>query len=338
MQTTWEYSLKTEADRLLHATRQIASGFYKANGFFVLPHGTKEDIYSQPVVTLPDLPYLTIPRFWEQSSRIDVSTLPIKVPSSLLNQTQALLKSQSLPTPNFSAIQKLWNKHQDEIIAMIYSLIPNRKDSITNIHIWPTCFGTGSSFSVSKHPPETVYIYLREDHTIYTIVEAILTSITRHDVYEQLGATWSESEAIVDWLVKYSPLATLLKKISPVQRPIVGTIPNIRQKQKGSLLQKSDAFLAKIGAPIIKPKNLDPDQMTNLTPTDKALLSLLIKASPSVVTFDQISDTLQTTNPDDFSLYAITKQVQRLRDKLEQNGISGSFVQTKRGEGYLLVN
>lgn len=63
----------------------------------------------------------------------------------------------------------------------------------------------------------------------------------------------------------------------------------------------------------------------------------LIKNSNNVVSFDQISDII-FVNEEKFSLFALAKFIQRLREKLEMNGISGSFIQTLRGKGYLLKN
>lgn len=322
METVWEYSPKLEAKRLLHHAHQIATGFYKLNGFLPLPFGACPNLDN--CVSLPKLPYLTIPRFWNQASRIDTSTLPIEVPAALLKSIVKLLESAHLPQPNFTATQILWAAHQDEIIAAIYQLIPSRANSISKIIIWPTAFGTGCSFSQSKRPPEPIYIWLRQDHGITSIVEAILTSITRPDVYEHLGGLWQESEIIVDWLLTYSPLAKLLPS-SPK------TIKSTRTKQNAALVQKSEGFLRQIGAPTVSPTQIDP---SILTPSEKAVFNLLLSRSPDIVTFDELSD----ADPENFSLYAISKSIQRLRDKLEKHGISGSFIQTKRGEGYLLVN
>jgi DNA-binding response OmpR family regulator len=63
----------------------------------------------------------------------------------------------------------------------------------------------------------------------------------------------------------------------------------------------------------------------------------LIENSNSFVSFDAIADNFSDSD-ENFSLYAISKTIQRLRNKLETNGISGSYIQTLRGQGYLLKN
>lgn len=325
MQTAWEYSPELEAKRLLHNAHQIATGFFKLNGFIVLPHPAPA---ADNIVSLPILPYLSIPRFWDRAARLDVSTLPINVPPDLLASTLKFLPSYQ---PDFSATQKLWAKHQDKIISAIYDLIPGKRNSISKIIIWPTAFGTGCSFNQSKHPPEPVYIWLRQDHGVASIVEAILSSITRPDVYDHLGGLWQESEIIVDWLLTYSPLAKLIP--APTQ-----TIKSTRTKQNAALVQKSEEFLRQIGAPHVSVDSIRSLPTANFTPREKDVLDLLLAHAPRPVTMDQIGDILFAQNPEAYSLFAISKTIQRLRDKLERSGISGSFIQTKRGEGYLLVN
>ena len=70
---------------------------------------------------------------------------------------------------------------------------------------------------------------------------------------------------------------------------------------------------------------------------EKKVMYELIKNSNNIVRFDTISDIL-FEDSENFSLFAQAKVIQRLREKLEKNGISGSFIQTVRGKGYLLKN
>lgn len=336
MRTAWKYSPQTETARLVHVASHVASGFFKANNFWVLPYGKCPNL--ENCVSLPDLPYLSIPRFWDRCSRINTKVIPLRVPPDLLRATEILLAGAGMPKPNWSKTEERWFKIEKKIIAEIYKLIPAKKNWIKKIVIWPTAFGTGASFNLVRRPPYDIYIWLRADRGVAAIVESILTSLTRLDVYSQLGGMWSESEIIVDWLLKYSPLYPLLRQSDPnVDRTY--TIKATRATQQAKLLQESAAFLARLGAPTTDTSTLK-NLVTNgvLSPREKEILQLLLSHSPQVVTFDEIGDILFSKNPDNFSLYAITKQVQRLRDKLEKNGISGSFIQTKRGKGYLLVN
>ena len=103
------------------------------------------------------------------------------------------------------------------------------------------------------------------------------------------------------------------------------------------MTQKSKEFYRKLGVNY-QVKDFKLENFSDLTAREKDLLALMIKKGSSLTTVDEVAEILFKENEDAFSLQAIAKQIQRLRDKLEANGVSGSFIQTKRGQGYLLVN
>ena len=259
---------------------------------------------------------------------------PVDIDPDLIKSSGKLLTAANLPALSDHPAQKTWSESESRILECIYTLIPSKKDSVSQITVWPTNFGTSCSFNTSFTAPYHVYIWLRFDQSVTAIVEAVLTSITRNDVFNRLGGVWQESEIIVDWLLSYSPLNSLLKKIDPHWESSL-TVRNTRNKQNGKLVQLSNSFLQKIGAPSVNPAQISS---VAFTPREKQIMDLLTSSAPRPVTTDQVGDIIFRNNPDDYSLYAVSKSIQRLRDKLEQNGISGSFIQTKRGEGYLLAS
>lgn len=326
MKTVWEYSLETESRRLVHESAHLANGFFKANHFLILPYSSK--LPADNCSAFPDLPYLSMPRFWDRCSRINTSVYDIYIPTDLLEDAKKLLVQANLPKPDWSRVQNKWDKSQANIVREVYKLIPSKKGWIKKIIIYPTAYGTTCSFNLLTQPG-TVQIWLRADQGVGAIVEAILSSLTRADVYEKLNGLWQESEIIVDWLIAFSSISKYLD-----DKP--ATIKNTRSKQNASLLQASQEFLKRIGAPEIGISAIREIESNSFTTRERELLDLLINKSPQLVTMDEIGDLLFRNNPDGFSLYAVSKSIQRLRDKLEKHGISGSFIQTKRGEGYLL--
>lgn len=125
MKTVWKYSIKTEAERLIHCAHQIAVGFYRANNFIVLPYTPK--IKNVNIVTFPYLSYNKIPRFWEKVKPINVEVLPVVVNLKLLSETSLLLETEHLPKPNFDNVRELWEKVQDGLISEIYKIMPAKK-------------------------------------------------------------------------------------------------------------------------------------------------------------------------------------------------------------------
>ena len=294
MKTVWEYSTKTEAERLLHCAHQIAVGFYRANNFIVLPYTPK--IKNVNIVTFPFLPYNKIPRFWEKVKPINIEVLPVVVDPELLSKTSELLEIENLPQPNFEKIRKLWDLAQNEIISEIYKIIPVKKNVIKKITIFPTSFGTSSSFNFINKNGEII-IYLRSDQGITTITEAIITAITRKDVYDNLGGLWQESELLTDWLVLHSSISSVLNKYEPTTS-YVATLKGTRNVQSAKLMQKSEEFYKKLGLPANQKafslNGLTPEiykkPVENLTAVEKILLSFLIQKENSVATMEEIGD------------------------------------------------
>lgn len=342
MKTVWEYSIETEAERLIHCAHQMAIGFYRVNNFIVLPYTPK--VKNSLIVNFPDLPYNKIPRFWEKVKKLNITDYPLKIDTKLKEEVIFLMKNADLEKPNFEQTQKDWQKAESEIISEIYKITPSKKGLIKKIIIYPTTFGTGTSFNWFDPQKGEIIMHLRQNQGIYTIVEAIITSLTRAEIYNDLGGIWQESEIITDWIITKSSLVKVLEKYEKLD-DFVPTIKGTRIKQQAKLIKESEGFYKKLGLPIenkvFNLNGLTPEinkkPVENLSSKEKILLRLLIQKSGSVVNFNELGDNLFTTDTD-FSLYAISKSIERLRNKLEQNGISGSYIQTLRGQGYILKN
>ena len=341
MKTVWEYSIETEANRLIQCAHQIVVGFYKTNNFIVLPYNST--VNNVNTVTFPNLSFNKISRFWEQSKKADIKDLPLKINPKLLDATVSFLNTELTIKPNFESTKELWKKAEKIILEEIYKVIPSKKNKITKIAIYPTLFGTSCSFNWINKEGEII-LYLRDDQGIHTITEAIITSLTRNDIYEKLEGLWQESEIITDYLITETSIADVLKKFEDpkLYNP---TLKSVRIKEQSKLITESDKFYKKLGIPTFnKPfgyNGLVPElfkkPIENLTDTERKVLLCLIKKSNTVIGIDEMGE-IMFKSEDSFSLYAISKVIQRLRDKLEVNGVSGSYIQTLRGKGYLLKN
>lgn len=340
MATTWEFSLETETLRVLHTARQISTGFYRVNNFLLVPFGQKVTLPNQ--VTFPDLPYTTIPRFWEKVRKVDDTKLPISAPVGVISETRALLEKTDIKAPDMTNVQSSWQGIEKKFLSEVYRIIPSKRDWVTGITIYPTLSGTTCSFSRTTKPGQ-IFIYLRYDQGVTSIAEAIITSLTRDDVYTSLHGLWSESELLTDWLVTNSSLADIIKPYAT--ESFNPTLASIRTTQTAKAFRQSEDFYQRLGVhtqtsvfsvnderPLIYKKT--PEKASTQT---ERLLSYLIKNSNRIVTVDEIAEVL-FSDEESFSLQAIAKSVQRLRDTLEINGVSGSYIQTLRGQGYLLRN
>lgn len=338
--TSWEYSIDTEVERVLHTAHQTYIGFYKNYNFIVLPKNSKG--FNSNVVVLPDLNFKVVPKFWKRVSKMDLNGTPMYIDPSLRNDFKSLLIKTKLTKPNFEKVQETWSKAEKDVINAIYEVLPVKKNSIKKIIIYPTKSGTVCSFDWTKKGE--FIIYLRDDQGIYKIAEALLTSLTREDVYNKLDGLWHESEIIADFLVTQTKITKVLEKYEKEDKYST-TISGIRVKDVGNLTKLSNEYYNKLSIPnFVSPFSLNgltPEvnkkPILNLTQNEKQFMYLLIKNSNNIVAFDNISDIIFSSD-DKFSLFALAKFIQRLREKLEKNGISGSFIQTIRGKGYLLKN
>lgn len=350
VKTAWEWSLQIEAKRLIHTAHSIADGFFRVNNFFVEPW-KPEGHFSKMTVPFPDLPYHKIPRFWERVKRVDIKNFPLEFDKQLINGVVGLLKGPAFPRkagpveePMMDNVKKTWTKAGGKIVTEIYRIIPDKNGMISRIIIHPTRFGTTCSFSVADSFPAAVEMYLRIDQDIYAITEAILSAITRGEVFRELEGMWSESELLVDWLLVKSSLSPLLKKYQPTSS-FIPTVKYTRMKQNALLMKLSEEFYRKLGVPMVDTvfafengaPTIQGKPIENLSQRERKILRLLISRGNSVVLADEMADLIFSSD-EDFSLQAIAKTIQRLRDKLEQNGVSGSFIQTLRGQGYVLKN
>lgn len=339
--TTWEFSLDTETERILHTAHQISVGFYKLNNFIVLPKLSKT--LNANLVAFPDLKYKSIPKFWGKATKIDIYSNPFKIDPKLRKDLRGLLNNSNTPTPEYESVKNLWEKAQKEILKTIYEILPSKRGLLKKIKIYPTKTGTGCSFTLSANEGY-MYMYLRDDQGIHAITESIITSLTRNDIYKNLDGTWQESEIITDFLVTQTKLAKVLQKYEGKEK-YIPTIKGTRVKDVGNLQKLSDEYYKKLNVPNFNSpftlNGLTPEvnkkPILNLTPKEKQVMYLLIRNSNNITSFDQISDIIFNSY-DNFSLFAMAKFIQRLREKLEKNGVSGSFIQTIRSKGYLLKN
>lgn len=336
MKITWEWSLSSEATRLTEMSLKVANGFYHLHHFLPLPHDPQHPRPdSSHHVYLPDLPYSTIPRYWESVAKLNY-IYPLKqlvtINQALINHLIAL---KLTPLTN-SPLQTSSTTYLPKVINWLKNTFPSLPLP-EKILIHPSYFGTSGSFSFIK-TQNTVELYLRNDQELYCLIEILLTAVLRPHAGETLYTDWEKSEYLVDYLL----LESSLKNILP--RPRTWTPTTIPPHFSQKILQESRDFLTKIGAPIASQSRFaicndivtfSDTPLSSLTAKETAILKALISCSPAPLTTDKLAD-LIFTNDDKFSLAALTKTVERLRKKLNTLGISSSYIATASGVGYYL--
>lgn len=334
MKTTWQYSPKIEASRLLHTARQIANHFYRINGFVVLPHWQKH--LPENAVIFPHLAYHTLPRFWDKVKRLPIDQLPVTAPPQLISGLADLLTSTQ-PPPHTQSLKNQWQTAQAPLMTAITAVIPQAK-TITDLVIMPSQYGPIMSFS--RYHQHRIALHLRiPDGTIGNIAEGVLSSLTRNHVIHHLSGTWSEAEVVPDWLLTQSVLADTIARFDADYQP---TLLATRGRQASKYLSQSNQYLRQLGLKLDAPLleivgnhiHYQNRPLKNLTPLQTTILKQLIRRQR--LSSDELGN-IMFTDKNAYSLYAMAKCIQRLRAKLESNGLTGSYLQTVRGFGYRLA-
>lgn len=340
MKIIWDWSLESEANRLLQASGSIASGFFHLQHFLPLPW-TPVVKYYPAGVYLPNLPYSSLPHFWTQVAQLDPKILPLKAPAKLVAQTQSLLATLPLTPPDTQTLQ---NQVQ-QVLPKVVSWLQDFTHELflpSSLTLYPTYFGTGGSFSRLEKSGGDMAIYLRVDQGIATIAECFLTGCLREMAMKNLKADWGQTEFLVDWLIHSSSLSSIL----PADPTWSGTLSATHRPVSSSLQAQSTRFLSLIGAPTPSTHHFTLQDtvirfgdtpLSTMSAREHTILTKLVEKSPAPVTTDELADLL-FPSIDKFSLAALTKCVERLRDKLERMGISRHYIATTSGVGYYLKN
>lgn len=320
IKTIWKNTKETEVQRLAQIAAQIGNRFYLKNGFLVLPFLVKNN---PSTVFLPPLGYPKI--LFEKTASLELS-IPMKVPEKLLKTLSRLLSYKEI---NFQKQKSSWEKIEKKFWQSLFKILPEAT-KIKELEIWSTNFGSITSFHLEKNK---IFVWLRKGGNISHLAEAIISAIILNKNY-----FWREKEAIVDFLLKESSLARLFPKYKP-------TLLSLKKENK-ILEKESLKYLASLGVKVgeifkIKRGQIFCDEklipLDLFTTKERKLLKLFIKKKNNVVSFDELANPLWK-DEERFSLWAIAKRVERLRKKFSELNLSPELLQTKRGEGYFLMD
>jgi hypothetical protein len=321
--TSFVSSPDTEIERVVHACKVSASGFYSRHGFFI---GDKiVSSYAEALVVLPKLDYERIEGFWDQISKLELQ-FPIVMSETLRSEVGRLLSREA---PVSQKVVSNLRKEWEEIVGGIWeevdkTLIKERR-VIAEIEVRVTKYGTVSSYSfLTKRRGQKLIIYLRADGGVAHLAEAILTGILSQ-FRDDPSFSWSRREAIVDFWLSRRGIAKYL----PKYRPTLKRLARIPQKVR----KQSSKYAGEIGIP--KEKGELVRLKLSLSKREAEVFELLFTYQGEIVSFDTLADSLWGEG-EFLTFWAINKLMQRLRRKLIVLGFSDSCLVTKRGRGYIL--
>lgn len=334
--TTITHSLEMETRRILYLTNKLPTQAYQDRGFFILPE--KKKGLSKNLVVFPDLPYEAIPDFWHRVSKLTPTT-PIKAPNDLLYQTKQIVKPY-YDSGSYLYHQKRllggWKDIEEKFWSNLFTLFPKYSGKIKKVNIYLTQSGPTTSFRLLRGSDTTIDIMARLDTPLDKILWSILTCLFRPKMQDKLGYSWLEIQATIDWLMEESILSSGIDLSSPV-------ITQLRNPQLAKWKQASLKYQKKLGfsghnlwEKRGKHYHYGSLRISNLSPNEELLLEVLLANYGSTVSNAQIITSLWPKN-NEITDWAVTKQIQRLRDKLKKSGITHPVIQAHRSQGYSLI-
>lgn len=329
---TWNYSKRTEAERVIHIASMMVNYFYEKRGFFVLPYNMPDN---GKVIYFPNLAYNQVPHFWEKIKKEGRESIHDE---QFVKQVMELL-----PEPDLDAekIRKEWQKTEKKFWSLMEILAPKWFMGITEIEVRVTKYGSsGTSYSTwAQNKPNKISIYVRADETKKNIIGALLLErllTTDHGV----EYTWEELMAIKDYMLT----ETALHEIVPNRTPMLASI---RQKQQGGLAEASRQYYQLLGIPMGEifstqgSKVLVHQKETEVVLRNEEMKALkyFIENKNKIVSYDELADAIWGEESyDRFSLQSMAKLMQRVREKVEAMGVFPQIIQTVKKSGYMLVD
>jgi hypothetical protein len=335
--------LKEEVQRVVQCSRNISLGFYQNQRFLL----SQILIPETPIIYLPKLDFSVVPDYWDKVSKID-ENIDFSVDEFSALQGQISLKSESTMS-TVERFEKEFDTKKESIQSLI-DIFDFEGISTMEITVKVVSFGTNLSFSnpIVEGNKVKFWLFLRSDMPVDYVVEGIFSVLVGMMLKKDSAnfpenvwmSNWEINESIVDFIL----LKTKLRKCVP---KYVGTIDGLRQNfVSPELITKSKQSYLSFGFPIESALTLkgnsiflgDLNVESSLTVGQKKILKLFMTKRHQLVTPTEIGDILWQSNNEKFSLWAISKQIQKLRDALKKLGLKQDVLLNVRGQGYILYD
>jgi len=337
IQTQWSYSLETEIRRIYITFVKIYRSYFRLRDIPVVFFPATEQKKNTVIIPQIDLTKMNMMRthFEHKSEPYRFETPKPKMQDKLKIIYQPFHDSVFPDAP----IINEWNAHGKLILKTIDEIIPQKLSKIKTIVIFLTHFGTRASFELCKPNDITITIYLRTDAQMYDLVFSILSSILRPDLMKRHHNTWEEAQLLADWFISDTKLATVFKEIGCDDYKTL--LSNIRSGygreislESKKIYEELEVGRIETGFFLLNDEILyKGKKISGLSFGEDRILTALIENKEGVLTYEVIGD-LILQKEEKFSLYSISKRVQRLRDKLDEMGIGKHHIQTVRGVGF----
>lgn len=251
------------------------------------------------VVYFPSLSYSI--NFWNKIKKTKSIDLSDKFPTVCTKEVLRKLKNIKYQNTKIN-FKEIINKYKNDL------------KNVSKIEILITPYGTTGSYYVKNRD---IFITQRHTSTDKNFEKTLLLSIIKlknKDRAEVGTINWIKRNSIVKYLLN-------IKKNSNPKKYI----------------DENKIYLNKLGFPTEKISF--SKIIKTLTTQEEKVLKTLRTANTEIVSFDEMADILWGEKVDEkYSLEAISKVIQNLRDKIRLSGIHKNIIHTVRKKGYFLEN
>jgi len=340
MKTTFSYNPELEYERFVNIYRSLVSNLYQDHGFLVLPYRLNDNPKS---VYLPDVKNLQLETYAADLRQMKVADIPLRYPSSTIQKMIGELKKkvalESIDKDHVTSVEEAWRIVEAQFEDYLVELFPRYRRYHFELNVYWTRYGTLVSFGRAELQgmSATINIHLRDDMGVAQIVEGFISSLFLSEMIDEMKYVWLQREAIVDFILQKTKIARLF----------TGFIPTLDTATQAKNLEKyykeSAVYVAQLGfAHNMGLAIEDKEVLVNgqhpryrFTKNEMSVLERLVRTPDEPVSYFELGDILWKDKPDDFSLWALSRIMYKLRNKLRQNGLSENYVKNVRGEGYL---
>lgn len=344
MKINWHYDIQNEIGAFLFAAGYIEKGYFGNKAYYVLPELPEESNLS--VVYFPELSRKLSQEEWDYCDKtsFDIPVRDTGFPGLAWLETELKHKGL-LADSEMNAIKQSWDSAWPRIQLVLQNIFTPEQLDIENMYIFPTKYGATAGYYHNAQKSEG-YIYIRADLPYPIILRMLLMIIIRRSylqIEKHLGdkaAMLSGKQAKVDVILAYLVRATALVEFFPAEKNHYAYEENIQFAKASQNYMKSLGFQREFYLERRDKGIYDISAsryLQDLTELETNVLALMLENVNELCTYEQLAALIWgEAYAEKFSLYAISKLIQRLRLKIRTNGISDYKIKTVRNKGYLL--
>ncbi len=315
-------SITTESKRLLFTYNHIINNFYNSNNFIILPsfNNIPTELITRTVIFNPSDEILNILK----TNKKD---------------TLERLSEQNYDLPSTTISDEILNNAREYIRDIEKVLNVQLVNKYKSVDIIVTKIGTiGSSFYAGEENLDNNTIYIREDCINENNLFELITHIYLNDPEIKGKYSWTQRMAIKEFVRTY----TSLNKYYTKEHNIYNDLKILNNDGKYKLI--SHEYLKKLQ--LLSTSSfqiLDYDikcngSLLNLGIKEYQVLKLLIENRGKIVSYENIFEANNyKDNNDNYSLFAISKIIERIRNKITKIGIYGEQIRNIKGKGYTIA-